>query len=66
MSRKAGSFKAVRDKYKQNKVIVLTFDNSFVIVISYYCKFIDLKSFSGTVKMCGKPAFIARDTKSLL
>jgi len=66
MSRKAGSFKAVRDKYKQNKVIVLTFDSSFVIVISYYCKFIDLKLFSGTVKMCGKPAFIARDTESLL
>jgi cyclin A len=44
LSRRAASFRAVRDKYKQNKVIVLTFSLSFVIVNSYYCKLIDLKS----------------------
>jgi cyclin A len=42
LSRRAASFKAVRDKYKQNKVIVLTFNLAFVIVNSYYCKLIDL------------------------
>jgi hypothetical protein len=34
LSRRAASFKAVRDKYKQNKVIVLTFNLFFVLVNS--------------------------------
>jgi hypothetical protein len=62
LSRRAASFKAVRDKYKQKKVIVLTFNLYFVTVNSCYCKLFDLKLLSGTVQICGKLAFPSRDT----
>jgi hypothetical protein len=64
LSRKAASLKAVREKYKQHKVIVLPF--LFVVVKSYYDKLSDLNSLFVTVQICGKLACTTRGTKPLL
>lgn len=66
LSRKAASFKAIREKYKQHKVLI--FFIYFVIIYfnSDFYKLSDLKSSTGTVQVCSKLAFSSTCAKSLL
>jgi cyclin A len=67
LSRRAASLKAVREKYKQHKVIVcFTLSVCCIVVKFYYDRLSDLNSLFVTVQICGKLACTTRGTKSLL
>ncbi|CAJ2640925.1 unnamed protein product [Trifolium pratense] len=68
LSRRAASLKAVRQKYKQQKVMdcfTLSVCCIVVLVKSYYGRLSDLNSLFVTVQICGKLACMSRGTKPL-
>ncbi|KAK7352457.1 hypothetical protein VNO80_17879 [Phaseolus coccineus] len=66
LSRKAASFKAIREKYKQHKVLIFFIYFVIIYFSSDFDKLSDLKSSTGTVQVRSKLAFSSTCAKSLL